>query len=100
MDVDENMGRVMNHLRKTNQLDDTVVMQTSDHGFFLGEWRMYDKRLMYEPSIKVPMMIRYPKLFKAGKKGEPDGTESRHRSDAAGAGGRACPDPRCRDAAW
>ena len=39
---------------------------SSDHGFFLGEHTFYDKRLMYEPSIRVPMMIRYPELIAAG----------------------------------
>ena len=36
------------------------------HGFFLGEWRLFDKRLMHEPSIRVPLMIRYPKRIPAG----------------------------------
>lgn len=65
--IDENMGRVLDHLTKTGQLDDTIILHSSDHGFFLGEWRMYDKRLMHEPSIRVPTMIRYPKLFPAGR---------------------------------
>jgi arylsulfatase A-like enzyme len=41
-------------------------MFSSDHGFFLGEWRKYDKRFMHEPSIRVPMLIRYPRLIHAG----------------------------------
>jgi arylsulfatase A-like enzyme len=49
-----------------NKLDDTLVMLSSDHGFFLGEHTFYDKRLMYEPSIRVPMMMRYPRLIPAG----------------------------------
>jgi arylsulfatase A-like enzyme len=49
-----------------DKMDDTAAVMTSDHGFFLGEWRFYDKRLMHEPSIRVPMMIRYPRLIKAG----------------------------------
>jgi len=48
------------------KLDDTIVMLSSDHGFFLGEHTFYDKRLMYEPSIRVPMMIRYPRRIPAG----------------------------------
>lgn len=68
VDVDENIGRVVNWLEQTRQLDDTVLLHSSDHGFFLGEWRMYDKRFMHEPSIRVPTMIRYPKEFKAGTK--------------------------------
>ena len=67
VDVDENIGRVFDFLEKTNQLDDTVLLHSSDHGFFLGEWRMYDKRFMHEPSIRVPTMIRYPKEFQAGR---------------------------------
>ena len=63
---DENVGRIFKALASRNQLDDTAVVLSSDHGFFLGEHCFYDKRLMYEPSIRVPMSIRYPKRFKAG----------------------------------
>lgn len=65
--VDENIGRVFDWLTESAQLDDTIILHCSDHGFFLGEWRMYDKRFMHEPSIHVPMMIRYPKTFPAGR---------------------------------
>ena len=64
--VDENIGRVLDYLEKKNILDDTAIVHGSDHGFFLGEWRMFDKRLMHEPSIRVPLMIRYPKRIPAG----------------------------------
>lgn len=66
VDNDENIGRVLDSLEKTSRLDDTAVILSSDHGFFLGEWRMYDKRFMYEPSIRVPLMVRYPRLVKPG----------------------------------
>lgn len=66
--VDDNIGRVMSYLESSGQLDDTVVLHSSDHGFFLGEWRCYDKRFMHEPSLRVPAMIRYPRLFRAGTK--------------------------------
>jgi arylsulfatase A-like enzyme len=66
--IDENVGRVLDHLTRTNQMDDSIILNTSDHGYFLGEWRMFDKRFMHEPSIRVPTMIRYPKAFKAGSK--------------------------------
>jgi len=56
----------MEALSEAGQLDNTVVLFTSDHGFFLGEWGFYDKRLMHEPSIRVPMLIRYPKLISSG----------------------------------
>jgi arylsulfatase A-like enzyme len=61
--ADENMGKVFQAL---GQLDDTVIMFSSDHGFFLGEWRKYDKRFMHEPSIRTPMLVRYPRMIRAG----------------------------------
>jgi arylsulfatase A-like enzyme len=64
--VDENIGRIFAYLEKKTILDDTAIVQGSDHGFFLGEWRLFDKRLMHEPSIRVPLMIRYPKRIPAG----------------------------------
>jgi arylsulfatase A-like enzyme len=67
VDIDENIGRLYNWLTETGKLDDTVIVHSSDHGFFLGEWRMYDKRFMHEPSTRVPTMIRYPKVFPAGR---------------------------------
>jgi arylsulfatase A-like enzyme len=64
--VDENIGRVLQYLEQKQILDETAVISGSDHGFFLGEWRMFDKRLMHEPSIRVPLAIRYPKRIPAG----------------------------------
>ncbi|MGC8552700.1 MAG: sulfatase family protein [Phycisphaerae bacterium] len=66
VDNDDNVGRVVSALEKTGTLDDTAIIISSDHGFFLGEWRMYDKRFMYEPSIRVALMVRYPRMVKAG----------------------------------
>ncbi len=66
--VDDNIGRVMAFLESSGQLDDTVILHSSDHGYFLGEWRFFDKRFMHEPSIRTPAMIRYPRMFKAGTK--------------------------------
>jgi arylsulfatase A-like enzyme len=60
LSVDDNIGRVLEYLDKNDLAKDTVVMFSSDNGFFLGEHGFYDKRLMYEPSIRVPMLIRYP----------------------------------------
>jgi arylsulfatase A-like enzyme len=65
--VDENIGKMFDWLTASGQLDDTAILHSSDHGFFLGEWRMYDKRFMHEVSTRVPMMIRYPKMFPAGR---------------------------------
>jgi arylsulfatase A-like enzyme len=64
--TDDNVGKVFQALTDLGQLDDTVMLFTSDHGFFLGEWRMYDKRLMHEPSIRTPLLVRYPRMIRAG----------------------------------
>jgi arylsulfatase A-like enzyme len=63
---DEDIGQVLDVLEKQAILDDTAIIWSSDHGFFLGEHRFYDKRLMYEPSIRIPLMIRYPSRIRAG----------------------------------
>ena len=63
---DEDIGQVMRVLESQGILDDTAIVWSSDHGFFLGEHRFYDKRLMYEPSIRIPLMIRYPRRIPAG----------------------------------
>jgi arylsulfatase A-like enzyme len=63
---DEHVGSVMESLEHSGQLDDTAIILSSDHGFFLGEWRCYDKRFMHEPSIRVPLMVRYPRKVAAG----------------------------------
>jgi arylsulfatase A-like enzyme len=56
----------MEALERAGKLDETVILLSSDHGFFLGEWRFYDKRFMHEPSIRVPLMVRYPRIVRAG----------------------------------
>ncbi len=65
-DNDRNMGAVWQELARQNIVNDTAVLLSSDHGFFLGEHHLYDKRLMYEPSIRVPMMVSCPGRVKAG----------------------------------
>ena len=62
--IDENIGRVFKHLDDKGQTDETAIVHSSDHGYFLGEFRMFDKRFMHEPSIRVPMMMRYPEKVK------------------------------------
>lgn len=58
--VDENVGRVLDWLDAEGLAEDTIVVYTSDNGFFLGEHGLFDKRLMYEPAIRVPMLVRWP----------------------------------------
>ncbi|MEW5799467.1 MAG: sulfatase [Bacteroidota bacterium] len=64
--VDDNIGELLDHLKAKGILDNTVIIYTSDQGFFLGEHGWYDKRFMYEESIGIPFLIRYPKIFPAG----------------------------------
>ena len=62
--VDESLGKVIETLEKIGELDDTVIIYSSDNGYFMGEHTFKDKRLAYENSIRVPMIIRYPRLIK------------------------------------
>lgn len=62
--VDENVGKVLDLLQERKLIEDTAVFYTSDNGFFHGEWGAFDKRLMHEPSIKVPLLVSYPRLIK------------------------------------
>jgi arylsulfatase A-like enzyme len=64
--IDENIGRLLKHLDKTGQTDNTVVIYTSDQGYFLGEHNLFDKRLMLEESLRMPFVIRYPSEIKGG----------------------------------
>lgn len=60
--VDDSVGRLYETLRETSQLDNTLIVYTSDNGFALGDHGRVDKRTMYEESIRVPLLVRYPKL--------------------------------------
>ncbi|MCG8584015.1 MAG: sulfatase [Pirellulales bacterium] len=66
--VDDSVGRVYAALKKNGKLDNTLFIFTSDNSFLLGEHGMIDKRTMHEESIRVPLVVRYPKLIKAGTK--------------------------------
>jgi len=65
-DNDRNMGAIWTELERQKIVNHTAVLLSSDHGFFLGEHHLYDKRLMYEPSIRVPMVVSCPGRVKAG----------------------------------
>ena len=60
LSVDENVGRILEYLDQHGLADNTVVVYTSDQGFFLGEHGLFDKRYMYEESLRAPLVIRYP----------------------------------------
>lgn len=64
--VDEGIGRLIEALRKRGTLDNTIIIFTSDNGYFHGEHRRWDKRLAYEESLRIPMVVFYPGHIKAG----------------------------------
>lgn len=64
--VDEGVGQIVGELEKTGQLQDTVIIYSSDNGFFHGQHGLHDKRAMYEDSIRVPHIVSYPRLIKPG----------------------------------
>ncbi|MGK0187246.1 MAG: arylsulfatase A-like enzyme [Verrucomicrobiales bacterium] len=64
--VDDNVGRLLAHLKATGELDNTIIIYTADQGFMLGEHDYIDKRWIYEESMRMPFIVRYPKQFKAG----------------------------------
>ncbi len=68
--VDRNVGLLLKYLEENDLLDQTVVVYTSDQGFYLGEHGWFDKRFMYEQSLKTPLLIRYPDLIQAGSVNE------------------------------
>ena len=64
--VDDNVGRVLDYLDEENLADDTIIVYTSDQGFFLGDHGWYDKRFMYEESLRMPFIVRYPRAINPG----------------------------------
>ncbi len=64
--VDENIGRVLDYLEEAGLAENTIVVYTSDQGFFLGEHGWFDKRFMYEESFHTPLLIRWPENINAG----------------------------------
>ena len=64
--VDENIGRVLDYLDRNDLAKNTVVIYTSDQGFYLGENGWFDKRFMYDKPMQIPLLIRWPGKVKAG----------------------------------
>jgi len=64
--VDDNVGRLMDYLKEKGLDKNTIVIYTSDQGFYLGEHGWFDKRFMYEQSFRTPLIVKWPKLIKAG----------------------------------
>ncbi|MBK8501836.1 MAG: sulfatase [Saprospiraceae bacterium] len=64
--VDEGVGKVLDYLDKNNLTENTIVVYTSDQGFYLGEHGWFDKRFIYDESFKTPLMVRWPGVIKPG----------------------------------
>ncbi|MBA4149693.1 MAG: sulfatase [Verrucomicrobia bacterium] len=64
--VDEGIGRVLDFLRKKNLLENTIVVYMGDNGFLFGEHGLIDKRVAYEESMRVPLLMHCPQIFKPG----------------------------------
>lgn len=64
--VDDNVGRLFDYLEESGLAKNTVVIYTSDQGFFLGDHNWYDKRFMYEESLRMPFLVRWPGHIAAG----------------------------------
>jgi len=64
--VDENLGRLLKTLEELKILDETAIVFAGDNGYFHGEHGLWDKRAAYEPSVRIPLLMRYPPLIKPG----------------------------------
>lgn len=64
--VDDGVGEVLDYLEEAGLAENTIVVYTSDQGFYLGEHGWFDKRFMYEESFRTPLLVRYPKEIKPG----------------------------------
>ncbi|MBD3673886.1 MAG: sulfatase [Planctomycetaceae bacterium] len=68
--VDENVGRVLDYLDESGLAENTVVIYSSDQGFYLGEHGWFDKRFMYEESYRMPLMVRWPGVISPGQRND------------------------------
>ena len=68
--VDDNVGRVLDYLDESGLTENTIVVYTSDQGFYLGEHGWYDKRFIYDESFKTPLLIRWPHVIQPGTTNE------------------------------
>ena len=68
--MDDNVGRILDYLEKHDLIENTVIIYASDNGFFLGDHGWFDKRFMYEYSLRVPLLIKAPGLTKPGSVSE------------------------------
>ena len=64
--IDDNLQKIIDYLKESDQIENTIIVYTSDQGYFLGEHGFFDKRMMYEESSRMPFVISYPeRILKA-----------------------------------
>ena len=68
--IDDNVGRLLDHLEERGLAENTLIVYTSDQGFFLGDHGWFDKRLMFDQSLQMPMLMRWPAAIEAGTRCE------------------------------
>jgi arylsulfatase A-like enzyme len=68
--VDDNVGRILDYLDESGLADNTIVFYSSDQGFYLGEHGWFDKRFIYEESLRTPLVVRWPGVIKPGSESE------------------------------
>ena len=68
--IDDNVGRVLNYIEEKGLDKNTIVVYTSDQGFYLGEHGWFDKRFIYDESFKTPLMIKWPNVIEPGTTSE------------------------------
>lgn len=68
--IDDNVGRLLAYLEENGLSENTIVVYTSDQGFYLGEHGWFDKRFIYEESFKTPLLIKWPKVVKPGSESD------------------------------
>ncbi len=66
--VDESVGKLLDYLESNNPMENTLVVYTSDQGFYLGEHGWFDKRFVYDESLKTPLLVAWPEKVKAGSR--------------------------------
>jgi arylsulfatase A-like enzyme len=66
--IDDNVGRVLDYLDRSGLSRNTIVVYTSDQGFFLGDHGLFDKRFMYEESLRMPFLVRWPGVVRPGSR--------------------------------
>ena len=90
--VDDNVGRLLDYLDRHKLSKNTMVIYSSDQGFFLGDHGLFDKRFMYEESLRMPFLIRWPGVITAGSKSDAIGLNIDFAPTFLAAAGQPVPD--------